>query len=285
MTAPIECFDHAMLAVRDLELAASKYRSLGFRLTPKGVHQGKGTANYCLMFADAYIELLGIEDQALASPRLRQWLDERGEGVIALAYGANDADRSYRDLLTAGFKTDAPADLSRPLELDGQTHLVRFRNVSFHESGFEPLIQFVCTHLTPDLTRAHHEWQLHANGVTGLNEVIMLVENPKSHVEMLKRILGPKAVRERQGEITALVEPITLRLSKWENFSARFPESKMPPPTQLPHVAALCLDVNEPDAATAMWDKAKIPFHRGKGGAVYVDASDAHGVILELSEG
>jgi hypothetical protein len=60
--------------------------------------------------------------------------------------------------------------LERPLDLDGTRDMVRFRNVMMPDSGLEPILQFVCSHLTPALTRARHEWQLHANGVTGVND-------------------------------------------------------------------------------------------------------------------
>ena len=77
-------------------------------------------------------------------------------------------------------------------------------------------MQFVCTHLTPALTRARHEWQLHANSVTGVNEVIVCVTEPAAYADGLRRMFGKPAVRERKGEITALVEPITLRLSTFD---------------------------------------------------------------------
>jgi catechol 2,3-dioxygenase-like lactoylglutathione lyase family enzyme len=282
MTGPIAKFDHAMIAVADLESAAATWRGLGFRLTPKGVHQGKGTANYCMMFAETYVELIGVVNPDEASGRLAARIAEAGEGVAGIAYGTDDADLTFAALTAAGVKAEAPISLERPLDLDGERKMVRFRNVMLPEAGLEPILQFVCSHLTPDLTRARHEWQLHANGVTGLNEIIVCVVDPMAYTEQFRRLFGKSTVRERKGELSALVEPITLRLSKFEAIADRFPKAKLAPPAVTPHVMALCLDVNEPDAATTMWDVAGIKFHEGAGGAVY---TSVNGVILELSEG
>src|SRR5262245_49251194 len=64
MPRPITGIDHAIIGVRRLDSAAEVYRKLGFTLSPRGRHYGWGTANYCIMFAQDYIELLGIVDPA-----------------------------------------------------------------------------------------------------------------------------------------------------------------------------------------------------------------------------
>ena len=53
--------DHVIVGVRDLEHARMGWTRLGFTLTPRGRHLGQGTANYCIMFARDYLELLGFE--------------------------------------------------------------------------------------------------------------------------------------------------------------------------------------------------------------------------------
>lgn len=282
MTGPIERFDHAMIAVGDLDAAAAQWKALGFRLTPLCPHLGKGTANRCVMFSDAYIELIGVVNPAEASGRLAARIEAAGEGVAALAYGGDDADKTFAALTQSGVAAEPPIALERPLDLDGARKMVRFRNVMLPDAGLDPVMQFVCTHLTPELTRARHEWQLHANGVTGLNEIVVCVDDPMAHTDQLRRLFGKQSVRERKGEVTALVEPMTLRLSAFDAIAARFPKARLQPPKVAPHVLAICLDVNEPDAATTMWDMAKIRFHEAPNGSVY---TATNGVVLELSEG
>ena len=69
--------DHVLVGVRDLEAARRAWARLGFTLTPRGRHIGWGTANYCIMFAREYVELLGIVDPGLFVNRLDRFLETR----------------------------------------------------------------------------------------------------------------------------------------------------------------------------------------------------------------
>ena len=64
MARQIAGIDHVIVGVRDFEQAKATYQRLGFQATPRGRHVGWGTANYCLMFPNDYLELLGIVDAA-----------------------------------------------------------------------------------------------------------------------------------------------------------------------------------------------------------------------------
>ena len=86
MSAAITGVDHVLVGVRDLELARETYTRLGFTCTPRGSHIGWGTANYCIMFADDYVELLGVVDPTKFTNRLDEFLDRR-EGLMGLASG------------------------------------------------------------------------------------------------------------------------------------------------------------------------------------------------------
>ncbi|WP_038945806.1 VOC family protein, partial [Bradyrhizobium japonicum] len=56
--------DHLVICVRDLEQAALDWQRLGFNLTPTGVHPF-GTSNRLAQFADNFLELLAVTDDAL----------------------------------------------------------------------------------------------------------------------------------------------------------------------------------------------------------------------------
>ena len=60
MSVAIAGIDHAIIGVRELEPARETYTRLGFTLSPRGRHIGRGTANYCIMFEHDYLELRGI---------------------------------------------------------------------------------------------------------------------------------------------------------------------------------------------------------------------------------
>ena len=59
--------DHLVICVRDLAQAALDWQTLGFNLTPTGVHPF-GTSNRLAMFANNFLELLAVTDAAAVPP-------------------------------------------------------------------------------------------------------------------------------------------------------------------------------------------------------------------------
>lgn len=263
--APLNRLDHIIIAVKNLDVAAATYRKLGFTLTPRGLHEGKGTGNHCVMFPNTYIELLGIVDETGAKGRLAERVNARGEGCIGIAYGADDADKTYAALQVAGIEAEPPNDLSRPLDLDGKRNMVRFRNIMLPKLALPETMQFVCTHVTPELTRARHEWQLHPTGATGVAEVIVAVDD----VAATRELAGPTLTNSA---ITLLTPADAER---------RFGKSLQGAPKY--GIVALTIRVNEPDAAAAMLSMAKVP-HFETRNTVTVPASAVHGVVIEFAE-
>lgn len=265
--APINRLDHIIIAVRDLDAAATAWRKLGLTLTPRGLHEGKGTGNHCIMFPDSYIELLGIVDETGAKGRLADRVNLRGEGGMGIAWGADDADIACKALRAQGIAAEDPNDLSRPLDLDGKRDMVRFRNVMLPGLDLPGTMQFICTHLTPELTRARREWMLHPSGATGITEVFVAADDiPAARAQLapanptnsritlstrsdLERQLGPKALQS---------SPAT-------------------------GILALTVRVNELDAAGAMLSMGRIP-HEEQGARIIVPASVTHGVALVFTE-
>ena len=159
--------DHAVIAVRDLDRAASAFRELGFTLTPRGQH-GIGSQNHCIMFRTTYIELL-------AAPTPHPWLDyyreflRSGDGLAAIALRVEDAAAAYEAFCARGIPAKAPMDLARPVE----GGLARFRLVQIADLPYV----FAVEHCTPELVwRAH--WQRHDNGAAELVEAALAVGQP-----------------------------------------------------------------------------------------------------------
>lgn len=283
--APLSRLDHVVIAVRNLDLAAAAYRKLGFTLTPRGLHEGKGTGNHCIIFGKTYVELLGVVDATGAEGRLAQRVTTRGEGGIAIAYGADDANKACADLRTAGIQADEPSDLSRPLDLDGKREMVRFRNVMMAGLTLPETMQFVCTHLTPDLTRARHEWQLHPNGATGIAKVIIAHDKPHDMSDEFAALFG--ADREAvqlgiPGEIYAQLDNAKLAVNSKSHIEKHFgAEAVAGSPSA--GIVGLCIRVNEVDAVAAMLDMGRVPHRETKRGVI-VPAHSAHGVFLEFAE-
>jgi catechol 2,3-dioxygenase-like lactoylglutathione lyase family enzyme len=92
-------FDHVVLAVRDLDEAVRQYTQLGFNVEPGGRHPGFGTANALIQLDNGYIELLAVEDAAVAlaaGVRRREvveFLDQRPGGLIGYALTCDSLER------------------------------------------------------------------------------------------------------------------------------------------------------------------------------------------------
>ncbi len=88
--------DHFIVAVpRPDEAAAEIERALGVHAGPGGSHAAYGSRNRLIWLGDSYIELLGIDDPALAArawygSRAMSVLAEEGGGYVGLALVSDD---------------------------------------------------------------------------------------------------------------------------------------------------------------------------------------------------
>src|SRR5438552_12157824 len=167
--------DHVIVGVRDLEQARLGWSRLGFTLSPRGRHIGQGTANYCIMFASDYVELLGIVDPSDFVQRLDAFLARR-EGLMATAFAPAAPPEEVRSaLLRLDLHPSEPRALGRRLELPEGAAIPRFSLMALPPDETPGLDSFICAHLTPELMR-RPEWLAHANGADRLQGIHVLVE-------------------------------------------------------------------------------------------------------------
>jgi hypothetical protein len=145
-------FDHAVIAVGDLDAAAEAYRRLGFDVQPGGRHTGKGTRNALIRFPAAYLELLAVEDreEALAAGPSRvdlvRYLDETlGRGGFSTFALRTSGDPGELDELVsrwraAGVAVSGPNQTER-VRPDGS--VLRWRTAVPHGSSVRRTWPFV----------------------------------------------------------------------------------------------------------------------------------------------
>ena len=103
--------DHAVIAVRDLAAAAEGYAALlGRPPSWRGVHPGVGTANALFRLENTYLELLAPEGEGALGRRIADVIAEQGEGLVALAFGTDDAEVCARRLRAAGLAVREPSE-------------------------------------------------------------------------------------------------------------------------------------------------------------------------------
>ena len=121
--------DHLVFAVPDPDAAADDVvRDLGLEATGGGRHEALGTHNRLVWLGDAYLELIGVFDRALAE---RSWIGmptmralDAGGGLATWAIASDELDRDLAALRSLGADLLEPT-LGERLRADGTT--VRWR--------------------------------------------------------------------------------------------------------------------------------------------------------------
>lgn len=259
--------DHVIVAARDLEAARRDWRRLGFSVTPRGRHIGWGTANYCVMFPQDYIEILGVVDPSLYVHGLDRFLAER-EGLQGAAFATGDAAAAAAALHRDGFAEEKePRDLARILELPEGEVRPAFKLVHPGDPSAFGMPAFLCQHLTPTLIR-RPAWLTHANGARGIRALDVAVDRPDRLVDIYRTVFGRGAVTTSSDLVTVRAGATVLRFGPIPHGGAS-------------GLSALAVEVADVDRAAVLLDRAEI-VHRRTGNTLAVDAGQATGVSLVL---
>lgn len=273
--------DHSIVCVHDLEAARARYQSLGFTVTPRGKHIGWSTANYCIMFAHDYIELLGIVDRGGYSAGLDALLAEKGEGLLKLALASDDAAAAREFFAAAGLAPEAVKDLARELEAPGGTVLPEFRLLHPAPEAMPGLSGFICQHLTRELVW-RPEWCEHRNTARGIASCAILADDPASLAEGWRRVFGAGAVALDGDRLT--VETGTSRLDFMSRDAlAREFNGVEPARTDSGTIVSMTLAVADLTAAARCLDDAGIAAV-DIGNGIAVPPEDACGVVVAFAE-
>ena len=120
-------FDHAVIAVGDLDEAVEKYTTLGFDVFPGGRHEKRGTHNALIRFGGVdYIELLGVYDREVAlrsglnGRTLAEFTRDRSGGLAGHCYATDDIATEAARTREAGLEMVGPFEMRRARP-DGRT--------------------------------------------------------------------------------------------------------------------------------------------------------------------
>jgi hypothetical protein len=277
--------DHVIIAVRALERARQDWSRLGFTLTPRGRHSGQGTANYCMMFENDFLELLGIVDPADNVEFLATFLARR-EGARAVAFApAGTAEDTRSALLERGLHPSELHALGRQMELPEGPSIPRFSLIGLAAEDAPGLpASFVCAHLTPELMR-RPEWLVHLNGAKGLRGIHVLVESTAPLLPAYDRLFGIQHVTTTDTVAAVRVGRHRIVFSTPDDFVTMHPGIDLDPGFPMPGIVALDLGVAHRDATADYFGQQQIAFEELPDGTLVVAASEANGTILFFSEG
>jgi catechol 2,3-dioxygenase-like lactoylglutathione lyase family enzyme len=276
--------DHVIIAVRDLERARSVWTRLGFAPTPRGRHIGRGTANYCIMFASNYLELMGIVDAADGVERLAGFLTRR-EGPMAAAFApAGTAEEARAALLARQLHPSEPRALARRIELPEGEATPRFSLVTLPPEETPGLDSFLCSHLTPELMR-QPEWLAHPNGANRLDAIHLLVDSTTPLLPAYDRLFGIVQVTTTDAVATVHVGRQRIVCATPDDFRTMHPGLDLDRAFPLPGIAAIELATSRLEDTANYLTRAQIAFIRMPDGDLAVPAGETTGAIVLFTEG
>lgn len=274
--------DHVIVGVRDLERARAGWTRLGFTLSPRGRHLGQATANYCIMFARDYLELLGFVADDADTHRLAAFLARR-EGIVGPAFALADTPEAVRAaLLALSLHPAEPRALARQIELPEGTVVPRFSLINLPPEETPALDCFLCGHLTPELMR-RPGWLVHPNGAIGIRSIHVLVAETAPLLPAFDRLFGLHEVTTTDAVASVRVGDHRILFSTPDDFLTMHPGCDIDPDFPLPGVAALELAVADRERAADYLTQWHVAFDELPDGTLAVPAREANGVLLFLA--
>jgi catechol 2,3-dioxygenase-like lactoylglutathione lyase family enzyme len=166
--------DHVIVAVRDLDAAAARWRALGFVLSDRGVHPTRGTANFCIAFPNAYLELLSTNGPDCREAFLLDLLARR-EGGASLALAMDDPAQVHDALRAHLPGIEPPVVGSREIHGRDGVKPIAFDVQRIPVGALLPGRVFFCGHRNPELVYDPALFG-HANGARALRRVVTAVD-------------------------------------------------------------------------------------------------------------
>jgi len=204
-TKPARPLDHLVLPVVDLETARSRYEAMGFTVAPRGEHPF-GTENACVFFpGGTFLEPLAVASRETCEAEARAgnafvardqaYRFRRGQdGFSAVVMGTADADADDAAFRAAGLSAGAMLTFSRAFRTPaGEEGEAAFKLAFAADLRAPDAFFFTCERVgVPAVDRATLE--RHANGVTGIREIVAVEDNPSDFQYLVQEIAGTRDV-------------------------------------------------------------------------------------------
>jgi hypothetical protein len=221
--------DHVVHAVRDLDAAAELYRRLGFTVGARNRHAW-GTDNHLVQLPGFFVELLTVAQpeklgtdgfSALFGTFNRVFLKDR-EGLSLLIVESTDAAADAAMFREAGIGVSDALHFEREGKRpDGTTVKVGF-SLAFARDAKAPAIGFAaCQQYFPE-NFWNPAFQQHRNTASGIEAVVLVVENPSDHHIFLSAFTGVRDLHATSSGVTASTPRGDVKLMDPTAFRSHF---------------------------------------------------------------
>ncbi|MEM7030778.1 MAG: VOC family protein [Chloroflexota bacterium] len=179
--------DHIVIMVQNLDQARQGFDDLGFTVLSGGTHAANPTHNALISFKDgAYIEIIALQpgkEDHPRSKRLDKWV-AASPGLVDFALLPTHIEADIIAARERGLDIEDAQDGGR-LRPDGQA--IQWQTANLGGSG----LPFLCGDVTERRLRVPDgEAQHHKNGVTGVSNITIAVENLLTSAKYYEALLG-----------------------------------------------------------------------------------------------
>ncbi len=278
-TPGIAGFDHAVIAVRDLDAAQEVYTRMGFTPMPRG-HHSTGSSNHNIMVGpDNYFELLSVP----APNPLQSYFyafNQKGDGMAAIALTGTDSRAAGMALREKGFEPAAPLTLSREVTEGSRTGTASFTITNLDPRTTPGAQVFICQHHTRELVWLPEQMQ-HANGAYAVAAVAFIADSVAHQAGIYGKLMGtwPERIAEGMKVSSSSGDGAAIAVCTRQALQARLLGVDLPDRAR-PHLAALFIRVRDRQAAYATLRAGNFDPKRLADGSYAIDARDAHGVAV-----
>ena len=251
--------DHIVLAVRNLDAAATVYEGLGFTLTPRASHEDRmGTSNRIAQFSgENFIEILEVDRPEKLEPhdfsrnppffsfggQSRAHLADR-EGISMLVFAGDDARADAARFKEAAVPTYEVFDFERKAQLPGGEKVTVSFSLTFATSPDMPdLAFFVCQNRAPEYFWKP-DYQVHENGAQMISAVYIASPDPARDSAFVAQMFD--------GDVTAIEGGMAVACGTGQEVRVLTPEaiSKRDPSLQIdggvsPFLAGVAINSSE----------------------------------------
>ena len=190
--------DHLVVAVHDLDQAASFYQRLGFQVGARNRHPW-GTENRIVQLTGSFIELISVGEGAAIAPHrsssfsfgafVQDYLRDR-EGLAMLVLDSQDARADAAYFTESGIGPFEPFHFERSgRRPDGSETKVAFTLAFASAMGASKAGFFVCQQHFPE-NFWNPEFQRHDNKATQISAVTLAAPAPERHRAFLTAFTG-----------------------------------------------------------------------------------------------
>lgn len=283
--------DHCVLPVDELDTARARLGALGFTVAPDARHPF-GTENACVYFADdTYLEPLAIGQRETAELRAQKgnvfaardqaWRFRNGDnGFSGLAFATETADADHKAFRAAGISAGRKLTFGRKMTApDGTKGRATFKSAFAADLRAPDSFFLTCQRVTmPDIDST--ALKNHANGVTGIGEIVASEVNPTDFQYFLHTVIGTRDTQALSFGAEFQADGALIDVMTPEGLEAHFGVERTDTTRGL-RLEGIVLKVDDLDHFRAHLEAAGIT-PRAKGRYLIIDRAPGQGAFLAV---